>query len=177
MIRELFLGFLQLLRWLYFGNTYNDPQGYVKDTKVMTRYYHVNQNHQAIVARHKVTGPASNCDAGGEKWLSINQIDIKSFDLQTFKTSYDFIVIGAGSAGAVIANRLTEVTDWNVLLLEAGDDESIAGQIPILAAALQLTKYDWQYETTVQSSGACAGITNKKYFIQSIYYITQWFDD
>jgi len=53
------------------------------------------------------------------------------------------------------------VADWNVLLLEAGDDESIAGQIPILAAALQLTKYDWQYETTVQSSGACAGITNQ----------------
>ena len=82
---------------------------------------------------------------------------------QNFKTSYDFIVIGAGSAGAVIANRLTEVADWNVLLLEAGDDESIAGQIPILAAALQLSEYDWQYETTVQSSGACGGINNKKY--------------
>ena len=69
MIRELFLGFLQLLRWLYFGNAYNDPQGYVKDTKIMTRYYiHVNKSHQAIVARHiKVTGQASNCDAGGEK--------------------------------------------------------------------------------------------------------------
>ena len=82
---------------------------------------------------------------------------------QNIKSSYDFIVIGAGSSGAVIANRLSEVAEWNVLLLEAGDDESIAGQIPILAATLQNSPYDWQYETTVQSSGACGGIKNNKY--------------
>ena len=34
MIKELFLGFIQLLRWIYFDNSYNDPNGYVKDTKV-----------------------------------------------------------------------------------------------------------------------------------------------
>lgn len=81
--------------------------------------------------------------------------------MQAIRSEYDFIIIGAGSAGAVIANRLTEIDGWNVLLLEAGEDESITGQIPLFAASLQLTDVDWQYKTEPQAN-ACQGYVNQK---------------
>lgn len=61
--------------------------------------------------------------------------------------TFDYIVIGAGSAGCVLANRLTENPSHNVLLLEAGgSDASIFIQMP---AALRYVatsdKYNWSY--------------------------------
>ena len=70
--------------------------------------------------------------------------------------NYDFIVIGAGSAGNVVANRLSEVGHWRVLLLEAGDEETDISDIPLLAAYLQLGEFDWQYKTEPQTS-TCLG--------------------
>ena len=61
-----------------------------------------------------------------------------------------------------MANRLTEITNWNVLLLEAGDDETIFTDIPATVQNLQLTKIDWQYKTVPQS-GACLAFINNQY--------------
>lgn len=64
---------------------------------------------------------------------------------------FDYIVIGAGSAGAVLATRLTEDPDVSVLLLEAGGPDyrfDFRTQMPAaLAFPLQGTRYNWAYKT------------------------------
>lgn len=63
--------------------------------------------------------------------------------------TYDYIVVGAGSAGCVLANRLTEDPNVSVLLLETGgSDKSIFIQMPTaLSIPMNTKKYAWQFET------------------------------
>lgn len=61
-------------------------------------------------------------------------------------TNYDYIVIGAGSAGCVVANRLTEDSDATVLLLEAGNpDTKPEIHIPAQCLSLLGSEVDWAY--------------------------------
>lgn len=67
------------------------------------------------------------------------------------RESFDYVVVGAGSSGAVVAARLSEDPATTVLLLEAGgpaDADEIT--IPAAFAALFKTKWDWNYQTREQ---------------------------
>uniref|UniRef100_A0A182JK90 Glucose-methanol-choline oxidoreductase N-terminal domain-containing protein n=2 Tax=Anopheles atroparvus TaxID=41427 RepID=A0A182JK90_ANOAO len=68
---------------------------------------------------------------------------------------YDFVIVGAGSAGSVVANRLSENPAWKVLLLEAGGDPPIESEIPFLFFTLQRTSVDWSYYAGSRKARAC----------------------
>lgn len=64
---------------------------------------------------------------------------------------YDYVIVGAGSAGCVLANRLSADSAATVLLLEAGPpDRKMEIGIPAAFPKLFRTEYDWSYTTTEQ---------------------------
>jgi choline dehydrogenase len=66
-------------------------------------------------------------------------------------SEYDFIVVGAGAGGAVVANRLSEVASAKVLLLEAGGSEIPENvRIPPLWFTLLGSDVDWKYSSVPQ---------------------------
>jgi choline dehydrogenase len=64
-------------------------------------------------------------------------------------SKFDYIIVGAGSAGCVLANRLTEDPTVSALVVEAGPpDSSVLIHMPsAFAYPLQSTTYNWAYET------------------------------
>ncbi|MDR2997852.1 MAG: GMC family oxidoreductase N-terminal domain-containing protein [Microbacterium sp.] len=67
------------------------------------------------------------------------------------ETTYDYVVVGAGSAGAAVAARLSEDPNTRVLLLEAGpEDKKTEVHIPAAFSKLFKSDVDWNYETEPQ---------------------------
>ena len=75
------------------------------------------------------------------------------------KEEFDYIIVGAGSSGCVLANRLTEDSSVKVLLLEAGgEDRDPLIHIPLGVGRMwQQRKHDWGYDTEPE-----AGLNNRK---------------
>ncbi|KAJ8517245.1 hypothetical protein ONZ45_g5546 [Pleurotus djamor] len=66
--------------------------------------------------------------------------------------SYDFVIVGAGTAGSVLANRLTENPKIRVLIIEAGatNDGVLATVVPFLGVSLANTVVDWNFTASPQ---------------------------
>ncbi|XP_076378044.1 glucose dehydrogenase [FAD, quinone] [Megalopta genalis] len=72
---------------------------------------------------------------------------VKPVSPLNLRNEYDFVVVGAGSAGSVIANRLSENGNWTVLLVEVGLDEPEITDVPLAFAIPEFTPYNWQFKT------------------------------
>ena len=103
-------------------------------------------------------------------WLLLAYLSLKiaSWDPSKYPLSkltekeYDYIIVGAGSAGCVLANRLSENSNVTVLLLEAGGlDSKTEIEVPLAYPVLQLSEVDWQY-TTVPQKAACLAMKDHK---------------
>ncbi|CAG0922072.1 unnamed protein product [Notodromas monacha] len=77
--------------------------------------------------------------------------------------TYDYVVVGGGSGGSVVASRLSEDPNVNVLLLEAGvnDIDEPLSELPIMVQFLQRSKIDWQFRTEPED-GVCQNMVDKR---------------
>ncbi|KAJ3877882.1 alcohol oxidase [Lentinula edodes] len=77
-----------------------------------------------------------------------------TFDALPLSTKHDYVIVGGGVAGSVVANRLTENSNVSVLLLEAGPLHKgvIETEVPFYFWLGIPSTYQWNYTTVPQSS-------------------------
>jgi len=68
------------------------------------------------------------------------------------QSEYDIIVVGGGTAGCVLASRLSEVKDLQILLIEAGEDLTTDPRAnhPLMGARLLASEANWGFKTVAQ---------------------------
>lgn len=66
------------------------------------------------------------------------------------KYTFDYIIVGGGTAGCVLASRLSQDAAVSVLLIEAGSTFSPLAMVPFLTSQQQKTHNDWKFSTVSQ---------------------------
>lgn len=69
---------------------------------------------------------------------------------EAVKSDFDYVIVGGGTAGCVLANILSEHVENRVLLIEAGGMFGPLAMIPLLSLQQQQTQVDWQLRTAPQ---------------------------
>ncbi|EDW06801.1 glucose dehydrogenase [FAD, quinone] [Drosophila mojavensis] len=92
-----------------------------------------------------------------------DQQRVRSIRIEQLRPSYDFVIVGGGSAGCVLAARLSENPAWSVLLLEAGGDEPLLMDLPQMYPVFQRSPWDWKY-LTEQSDRYCLAMEDQQCF-------------
>uniref|UniRef100_T1GVL6 Glucose-methanol-choline oxidoreductase N-terminal domain-containing protein n=1 Tax=Megaselia scalaris TaxID=36166 RepID=T1GVL6_MEGSC len=77
---------------------------------------------------------------------------------------YDFVVVGGGSGGSVVASRLSEIDQWKVLLIESGGDEPIGTQIPSMFLNFLGSDIDWKYKTEPEAKACLSSPEQRCYW-------------
>ncbi|XP_030762840.1 glucose dehydrogenase [FAD, quinone]-like [Sitophilus oryzae] len=95
--------------------------------------------------------------------ISKDNSDILNLSSSTAKDfgTFDFIIIGGGAAGAILANRLTEISEWKILLLEAGGLPNDFTKILGLSPYNYFSTRSWGYNSTSQKH-ACLAMKEEK---------------
>ncbi|KAL0840832.1 hypothetical protein ABMA28_014639 [Loxostege sticticalis] len=78
--------------------------------------------------------------------------------------SFDFIIVGAGTAGSLLASRLSEIEDWKVLLLEAGDDPPMESIVPNFSGSTHRSIHAWQYYTEIDNTTNRGNINRRSFW-------------
>ena len=115
--------------------------------------------HHVVIAALSLTPLLVSCLAFLLYWTEYLQAQL--WPGLTDQEYFDLIVVGGGTAGSVLAARLSEAPGLRVLLLEAGGSPSLLTSIPLITPSLQMSPYDWGHLTTPQTA-ACGSMLGRR---------------